>query len=611
MAATNKAETISNFGRKINECSSDIFCINHSAGTAQSARSIPQPRKLSTDSSNTVILQFTQYLRSRYQALMPTFFTLQWPPPPTRKTFNLAMIRGQNIPYGPIDEDMVRRIQQGKVKDILYHKIPVELKDILQMDSNKRKVVLIEGAAGSGKSTLAWHVCQTWGSGKLFQDFRSVVYVQLRDPAILSCKAVEDIIPAVSRNQAEMVMKEFRTCGGQDLLLVLDGWDELPSHLRAESIFQKLIAFPEALNLHRSTVVITSRPIASSYLYHHISSRIEILGFTPTEVKDYFTEALGGERQALKLQDQLNECPMVECSCYLPVNAAIISHLFMAHNYSLPTTLHEIFTLLVRGCLQRHVAKQVREEQRIISLDNLPLDLQKFFEDICTLAYYGVMDNRVIFSEEYLESRSLPKISETLGLIQGVESFTSLERSTSFYFLHRSVQELLASFYISKLPANKQLLEFNKLFGEPRYAAVFRFYAAFTKLETDEIRKIVADIVQKKENHQLLYLLHGIYEAHTPSLCQFVGSKMGGELNLNRATLSSVDCQTVGYFISCICLTTNGEFKASLQACSLDAYRVGFLTRELSKCIGSSSMHEANLTAAGAGVSSCLELTLE
>ena len=523
------------------------------------------------------------------------------------------MIQGKNIRYGPIDEEMVRLTLRGKVSDILYKKKPVELKDILQMDNAKRKVILIEGAPGSGKSTLAWHVCQTWESGKLFQNYRSVVYVQLRDPIIQSAQSLEDIIPAESRDKAEMVMAEFRSCRGQDLMLVLDGWDELPSYLHTKSIFQKLIAFPQTLNLHFSAVIVTSRPIASSDLYRFISSRIEILGFTQAEVKEYFTEALGGESQAVqKLQDQLKECPMVEASCYLPLNAAIVSHLFLAQNYSLPTTLHGVFTTLVLCCLKRYVAKQDQEqegqEKHLSSLDNLPKDIQQLFKDACTIAYHGVMDNRATFPVEYLESRGLPKISETLGLMQGIKNLTSLDSSSSFYFLHLSVQELLASFHISKLPENEQVVVFNKLFGEPRFAAVFRFYAAFTKLESEGIRSVVVGIVQKKENQQMLYLLHGLYEAQTLSLCQFVGSQLGETLYLGYTTLSPVDCLAVGYFISCICLTSSGKFKVVLERCSLDGYRVGYLTKGLSKGTSSASMHKPKVTATDAGA---LELQLE
>ena len=522
------------------------------------------------------------------------------------------MIQGQNIRYGPIDEEMVRLTLRGKVNDIIYRKTQIELKDILEKDKAERKVILIEGAPGSGKSTLAWHVCKTWQSGKLFQNFRSVVYVQLRDPTIQSAKSIEDIIPAQSKDQAEMVMAEFRTCHGQDLLLVLDGWDELPSYLHTQSVFQQLIASPENLEMHFSTVIVTSRPIASSDLYRFISSRIEILGFTPSEVKEYFTEALGGESQAVqKLQDQLKESPMVEASCYLPLNAAIVIHLFLAQNYSLPTTLHGVFTLLVVCCLKRHVAKQERKTQCITSLDNLPSDIELLFKNVYTLAYHGVMDNKATFPVEYLESHGLPKISETLGLIQGVESFTSVDSSPSFHFLHLSVQELLASFYISKLPGKEQVVVFNTLFGEPRFAAVFRFYAAFTKLETEGIREVVTRIIQNKEKPQMIYLLHGLYEAQTLSLCQFVHSQLGGQLDLRYTALSPVDCLAVGYFISCICLTSSGEFRADLARCSIDSYRVSFLTKELSKCARSASTHKPKLAATDTGVSRCLELTLK
>ena len=495
----------------------------------------------------------------------------------------------------------MRLTGQGKVNDILYQKTPVELKDILEKDKAMRKVILIEGAPGSGKSTLAWHVCQKWGSEKLFQDFRTVIHVQLRDPAIQSAKSVEDLIPAESRDQAETVMAEFRSCRGRDLLIVLDGWDELPSGLHTKSIFQQLIAFPETLNLHYSAVIVTSRPIASSDLYRTISSRVEILGFTPSEVKEYFTEALGGESQAVqKLQDQLKESPMVEASCSLPLNAAIVSHLFLVQEYSLPTTLHGVFMMLVLCCLKRHVVKKEQErEKHITSLDNLPSDIDLMFKDVCALAYHGVMDNRITFPVEYMESCGLPEITETLGLIQGVESLTSLDSSRSYYFLHPSVQELLASFYISKLSGNEQVVEFKKLFGEPRFAAVFQFYTAFTKLKTESIRSMVADIVQKKEKNQMLYLLHGLYEAQTLSLCQFVYSQLGGELNLSNTTLSPVDCLAVGYFISCICLNGSGEFKAALEKCNIDSYRVSYLTKE----------HK--FAATDAGVSSGLELNLQ
>ena len=243
-------------------------------------------------SQDTLLSLYADYLRGRYQTQIPTFLTLQWPPPPTRRVFNLAMIQGHNIRYGPIDEDMVKLMLQGRVNDVLYQKTPVKLEDIFKTDIAGRKVILIEGAPGSGKSTLAWYICQQWQSGRLFQDFQAVVFVQLRDPAIQSARSVEDILPAESRSQAVRVVAELQACRERDILWVMDGWDELPSCLHTNSVFHKLIASPQAQNLHFSTVIITSRRIASGDLHHIITSRVEILGFTPTEVKGYFTEAV-------------------------------------------------------------------------------------------------------------------------------------------------------------------------------------------------------------------------------------------------------------------------------------------------------------------------------
>ena len=92
----------------------------------------------------------------------------------------------------------------------------------------------------------------------------------------------------------------------------------------------------------------------------------------------------------------------------------------------------------------------------------------------------------------------------------------------------------------------------------------------------------MARIVQKKEKPLLVNLLHGLYEAQDLSLCQFVASHLNGQLDLCENTLSPMDCLVVGYFFSCVCLTTSTEFIAKLGNCSLDEYRVSFLVKELS-----------------------------
>ena len=558
---------------------------------------------------------YSDYLRGRYKVQIPTFFSVQWPPPPIRKVFNLSMIQKETQKYGYSDDELTRLMLRGNVKEILQKHTPVNLEDIFKHDESQRKVILIEGAPGAGKSTLAWLICQKWGSGELFRQYKIVIYIQLRDPSTHSATTLAELIPAKNQKMASETQTDLESCNGRDTLFVMDSWDELPLslHIGTGSLFERLICYPERLNVHLSSIVVTSRPVASGDIQQYISSRIEIIGFAPTELKQYFSEVLDNFEIQQKLQDHLKERPVIEASCYLPLNAAIVVHLFRTLNNSLPDTLHGVFTSLVLSCIIRDVKRgslHLLESTDISSLDNLPPDIQQHFKNICSLAYQGVIQNKATFSAEDLQAFNLPVELTTLSLIQGVQSFTAFKVCVCYNFLHLSVQELLAAYHISKLPPKEQVEIFQEMFGNPRFAFVFQFYAAFTKLQTEGIQDILASIVQREQqemgdNKTLVYLLHCLYEAQDLSLCTFVASHLNGELYLCDGALSPVDCLSVGYFLTSVCLSTSGMFKVALSGCSLDNYRVSLLTKEMSKYC-----HCINTGNGSAMDSGCLELDL-
>ena len=89
-------------------------------------------------------------------------------------------------------------------------------------------------------------------------------------------------------------------------------------------------------------------PISSGDLHQLVSSRVEILGFTADELHQFFTECLKGDIEAVKtLLERIEENPEVAGSCYLPLNATILVHLFKSDCNTLPTTLYGIFSSLV------------------------------------------------------------------------------------------------------------------------------------------------------------------------------------------------------------------------------------------------------------------------
>ena len=569
---------------------------------AESVETVP-----TASTTDDVIAGYADQMRGYYRTAIPQCFSLTWPPPPTSKVFNLSMISHKQYNYGRGNDELVRLLYLGNIEEIMTKNSNVELKNLFHLDKAERKVVLIEGAPGAGKSTLAWHICQKWKSGELFQEFKVVVFVQLRDPAIQSAKSLADLFPAHLKSVAREVVSRMETKGGEGLLFVLDGWDEFPPGLRGNKLIKNLIRNPSAIAMPSSTLLITSRPIASGDLHRYASSRVETIGFKQAELNLYFNEALQNDsKKVQELQVCLKQRPVIKASCYLPLNTVIVVHLFLSLDNRLPNTLHGVFLQLVIHCIVRHIMKHQDDDSdppRISSLDDLPPDMQTQLSHICAMAYHGVMKNKVTFSEDDLKSFNLPPDISTLSLLQVVVSFMPY-KSRSYNFLHLSVQELLTSYHISKLTPEDQVKIFKELFGQPRFAAVFQYYAAFTKLQTAGIQDIIVSIIQERDKTLLLTLLHCLYEAQDSSLCQLIASELKGKLDLSDNSLSPVDCIAVGYFLhqcATICPMT-----AELSNCSLDSYQLELLGKELKRPIQavqfevridfSSSSFDGNLT---------------
>ena len=425
--------------------------------------------------------RFGAQLKERYQQSLVSVSPSELIPSPTKKIFRLAMIQRERVQQGQIKDAFVRMSISGKVDDILHAKIPVELKDILRSSFHGGEIVLVEGAPGSGKSTFTIHICKKWGRGELFEQFSVVILVQLRDPAVQRAKSIADLLPCQDVAVAQEYASEIIATNGRGILWVLDGWDELPPHLQQDSIFRSLL--PQRYNahkekmLHESSVIVTSRPISSGDLHPVVSSRIEVLGFTPEEQRQYFTECLKGDSQALRaLLQKIKENPVVQSICYLPLNAAFVVHTFKYKGHSLPSTVYEIYLSVITSIVSRHLSRRGKDHDlpdKLASLADLSKSgvAGKDFQRLCEMAHRGVMQNKVTFS-----SSEFPEGSSTLSLLQGIESFLEGGKSVFYNFLHLIIQEIMSAYHIAtQLSDSEQVSQFQELFNQPRFAAVFQF----------------------------------------------------------------------------------------------------------------------------------------
>ena len=480
-----------------------------------------------------------------------------------QKLYNLTLVERETVRRGTPSISS-RLTLTRKVKKALRENNSIELHEVFMKSADKQKMtVLFEGNAGSGKSVLSLHLCLQWVDDKLFQDYKLVILVRLRLPAIVNATQVKEILPRVGME--EDAAQWIENNAGSGVLFIMDGWDELPKPTPAGHIIKRII-HREVLS--ESAIVITSRPTSSVVLHQLLSSRIEILGFSPEDLHDYFTNHLGNNSsEAHTLLRKIRANPFVADTCALPLNAAILVYIFRQEG-DLPTTEHGIFDALLKTCILRHLKERTNLNVRAIkSLTDLPPVVQSQYSELCEIAYKGVMEDRAIFelSEDF----------ETLGLLQGVELHTSSGNEYLYDFFHLSVQEFLAAHHIATAfkPA-EQVAELEKLFGKARFLSTFKHYSAITKLATRGIDKIVLQIVKRSaadnpsyaDRVHLRSLLNCLYEAQNPSMYKFVADNLGPELDLSYITLSRADCLSISYFFKYVT-----GIKVDFSKCFIDA----------------------------------------
>ena len=526
---------------------------------------------------------YLKYLRSLYKArTLATSPDDQWPPPVTHKIFRLAMIQTkEQVRRGYNEGDVIRqKTITGRVDNILKCKVPIKLKDIFvrieERDLDQQKKVLIEGVAGSGKSTLSLHICHEWADEQLFQEYKVVILVRLCDSNIKNATSIAELLPRRNEKMGQDMAEEMAAVDGRSVLFILDGWDELPQDVPGHSVILSLL---RGTLLPESSIIVTSRPTSSTSLHPLVSSRIEILGFTKDELRHYFTACLQDDVMAAEsLLQRMTENSVLEGSCYLPLNASILVHLFKCGGNVLPTTQYGIFTELTCNCILRHLMKTHCQEnvEELKSLDELPPEVGGPFQQLCEVAYNGIVEDKVIFD--------LPSDFSTLGLLQEVESFTIGGKSHLYNFLHLSVQELLAAIYMAtKLDAREQTEKFKMLLGHPRFSAVFQFFAAKTKLRNYGIKEVVFQVAEKcavrhpklEDKALLLSLIHCLFEAQDPLLCDLVADVLKSRLNFCEVHLTQIDCSALGYF-----LTYCKDFEVDLSVCSIGVAQCKNLFRQ-------------------------------
>ena len=448
----------------------------------------------------------------------------KWPPRASEIFIKLAIIDRKKLSSGEADAYTKAMVMDGNVDAILQKKRPIELSQIAKGVPENR-IVVVEGAPGVGKSTFAWEFCRRWQRGEIAQQYQLVLLLRLRDEEMSRAESVSDLIYHPIKEVCQSMQHEVDIYHGSSILLILEGFDELPDTSRhSSSIFMKLI---NGDILSKATVIITSRPWATGIVHetnrNRIFQHIEILGFTETEIKRYVTSALSNPDNDLdeNAEDDFDDIikyidthPQIKACMYIPLNTAIVVGVYeesKAGRCSLPKTLTQLYHALTQTILVRYLHGHPEYSQQRWNVRDLKKDLpQEVFEkfiDICCVAYKGIFKKAV---KVQLVFSDLPEDFESLGLMQSVAQVNITQGEVlSHNFLHLTVQEFLAAMHISFMSSEKQLEHFYRC-DEGRLRVVLRFLSGLTELANitlEQFKGLLRESPKKELIGQQIYIM--------------------------------------------------------------------------------------------------------
>ena len=448
--------------------------------------------------------QYISYVRTIYRSseVERSPQVTKWPPTPSKIFINLVCIdRKTVVTRREADEITRSMVCDGSVDVILNKKTPIEFSDITRdlPETALEKVVLVEGAPGVGKSTFSWEFCRKWERGEIAKQYELVLLLRLRDEKMRKAQSLADLIFHPSDHICPAVIQELKSTLGVNMLIILEGFDELPNTCRTQSsVFLQLI---HGQLLPFATVLVTSRPWATRVIHkecsHRIFQHIEILGFASKQIEEYVTSVFTDEGKSLNekarentedVMSYIKTYPQIKASMYIPLNSAIVVSVYQeskAGKCVLPKTLTGLYYTLLQTLLLRYLNGHLQHSQRewkIQSLEeDLPPDLYNKLLAISELAYSGICADHG--DSVQLIYTNLPPGFETLGLMQSVpQLYVTQGEDMSHNFLHLTVQEFLAALHISNMSPKKQLEHLRRCWGKGRWRVVLRFLAGITKL---------------------------------------------------------------------------------------------------------------------------------
>ena len=386
---------------------------------------------LSTDSS---VTEFWEWCRNQLRAFYNTMCQVKitpWDPD------NTVHINGIYI--------QVTFLQDHRKPDGTTKKKLGDSSEVFEGDEHHpiRRRILVYGRPGIGKSTFTQKVAVDWANGrkKILEKFNLLLLIRLRDVCGISdlCTMLKTAeLLSADDPMAVNNLCEYVRQNQEKVLLILDGYDEY-SGGKSSLIHQ----IWRGSQLRDCCVMITTRPVKEDELRVPSHAQFELNGFDSLEQKKQFArKILPDEEDVEGLLEYLEEHDLEEMA-EIPLLLLMLCLLWKKKKPQLPTSRGEIYVEFIQTLLDHMAIKDSDNVATDKSIDEYQEELSK----IGKLAFDALLEDCLHFNFSKFPKGDLFEKLIHVGFFQ-VSKLSALNREKIVYFLHKSVQEFLAAWFI-------------------------------------------------------------------------------------------------------------------------------------------------------------------
>ena len=501
---------------------------------------------LHIDYSISELEKCTNNLKHKYLKKINQRKTTKWPPKLGDPTLyvEVTIVKANFLP-----EKLHKEYAMGLVKTC-YLSVTVER--LLQDDHGK--IILIEGDPGIGKTTVTFQICKKWAENKLLME-DVVFWIPLHH-----YKSVTTVCELFDKLGYPEMMAYAQQNNGKGLVLIFDGWDELPNNLQTASLFHDII-FGTITVFTQSTIIVTSRPTCCDEIAEEVEqthSYYRILGFDQQKaiayIKAYFhSDPSTGESLLKFLHSHEYLCQ----DFHIPISVAIMCFVYHSNDNKIPPTLSRLYEYFVVLCLRSNVPDTCAQDlEKFKTIHNVPEKVKPIFHKLCKLAFDMLEDSKLLLNKEDMpdDINNLQlKQFDGLGLLH-VDHFVSTLATieTSYSFIHRVVQELLAAIFILNT-GNISIVVDKYFYKGSCLMNVFPFLFGLARKEhLRPLAETLIHINNKSNRNDEVFssILHCLFEAKDDVLCRQFAQGFNAKENVNLYIHTLLDCHYACYFIA-------------------------------------------------------------